>query len=294
MAGPSGHVDPPRDSAVRPNPTVRLNNGVTIPQIGLGVFQVPAAEVQRVTEVALSVGYRHIDTAAAYNNEQGVGHAIRASGLPRDQLFVTSKLRNGDQGHQAACRAYTESCDRLRLDQLDLYLIHWLNPVADLYIQSWQALERIYLQNEVRSIGVSNFTGSHLRRLLERADVVPVVNQIELHPSFQQRSIVSTSQGLGIAVEAYSPLGQGQDLRLQPVTRIARSSGRTPAQVILRWHLQHGHIVIPKSRKPDRIAENISLVNDPLSEDDMRDLDGVQAGMRVGNDPATFGLSQIR
>lgn len=223
-----------------------------------------------------------------------IGRALRAFGLPRDQIFVTSKLRNGDQGQESVRRAYTDSCDRLGLDQLDLYLIHWPNPLADLYVQSWQALERIYAEGEVRAIGISNFTNDHLHRLLERAEIVPAVNQIELHPSFQQRSVVSTCQRLGIAVEAYSPLGQGRDLRLEPVTRIGRSHCITPAQVILRWHLQQGIIVIPKSRTPERITENLSLCNALLTDADMRDIDGAQAGDRVGNDPATFSLSQIR
>jgi diketogulonate reductase-like aldo/keto reductase len=273
---------------------VTLNNGVRIPQLGFGVFQVPPGETQRAVEQALEAGYRHIDTAAAYNNEAGVGAAIKASGLPRGELFVTTKLRNGEQGLESARRAYADSLARLGLDHVDLYLIHWPNPAADRYVESWQALERLYREGLVPAIGVSNFLPEHLDRLANETDVVPAVNQIEVHPSHQQPDLVRSCQQRSITVEAYSPLGRGQDLTEPVITTIAEHHGVTPAQAILRWHLQLGHVVIPKSVSPDRIRSNLDLAGFELTAEEMVRITGLERGSRTGNDPRTFSLSQIR
>lgn len=275
-------------------PYVTLNNGVRIPQIGFGVFQVPPGTTQSVVERALEAGYRHIDTAAAYNNEAGVGAAVRASGLPRDQVFITTKLRNGEQGYGSALKAYDDSLARLGLDYADLYLIHWPNPAADKFVDSWRALERIYHEGRVRAIGVSNFLPEHLDRVLAEGTVVPAVNQIELHPTYQQRELASYCQRSSIAVEAYSPLGRGQDLDNPVVSALADKHGVSPAQVVLRWHLQRGHIVIPKSISPDRIRSNIDLAGFNLTPEEMASITALEAGNRTGNDPRTFSLSQIR
>ncbi|REF37187.1 aldo/keto reductase [Thermasporomyces composti] len=275
-------------------PYVTLNNGVRIPQIGFGVFQVPPETTQSVVERALEAGYRHIDTAAAYNNEAGVGAAVRASGLPRDQVFITTKLRNGEQGYDSALKAYDDSLARLGLDYADLYLIHWPNPAADKLVDSWRALERIYHEGRVRAIGVSNFLPEHLDRVLAEGTVVPAVNQIELHPTYQQRELASYCQRSSIAVEAYSPLGRGQDLDNPVVSALADKHGVSPAQVVLRWHLQRGHIVIPKSISPDRIRSNIDLAGFNLTPEEMASITALESGNRTGNDPRTFSLSQIR
>jgi 2,5-diketo-D-gluconate reductase A len=271
-----------------------LNNGVEIPQIGLGVFQVPPDDAQRVVETAFDAGYRHIDTAAAYNNEAGVGAAIKASGLPRDEVFITTKLRNGDQGYGEALAAYEQSCRRLGLDQVDLYLIHWPYPMANAYVDSWRALERLYAEGRVRAIGVSNFLTEHLDRLANETSVVPAVNQIELHPTSQQRDLTEVCRQRSIAVEAYSPLGQGGDLEHQAVRRIADNYGKSPAQVVLRWHLQRGHIVIPKSNTPNRIQSNRDLDGWTLTADEVELITALESGNRIGSDPNMFALSQIR
>lgn len=276
------------------SPSITLNNGVSIPQLGLGVFQVPGADAQRVVETALEVGYRHIDTAAAYNNEAGVGAAIKASGLPRQEVFVTTKLRNGNQGYNEALVAYEESCERLGLEQIDLYLIHWPYPSADRYVDSWRALERLYAEQRVRAVGVANFLPEHLERLLAETALVPAVNQIELHPSYQQREVASYSRKHSIAVESYSPLGQGADLEHPTVVGLAETSSQTPAQVVLRWHLQCGYIVIPKSNSAERIKSNFDVFSFSLSDDEVNSITAMEGGNRIGSDPRTFALSQIR
>jgi 2,5-diketo-D-gluconate reductase A len=282
---------PSREGAL---PEVALNNGISIPQLGFGVFQVPPDEAQRTVEYALEVGYRHIDTAAAYNNESGVGAAVRASGLPRDEVFITTKLRNGEQGYDSALKAYSDSLDRLGLDTVDLYLIHWPFPSAGRYVDSWRALEKLYADGAVRAVGVSNFLPEHLDELTRASDLVPTVNQIELHPTFQQRELAEDCRRRRIAVEAYSPLGQGADLSAPAVTEIAAAHDVTAAQVILRWHLQSGHIVIPKSNTPQRIVENLSVDGFELTSSELEAVDALEAGTRIGGDPATFALSQIR
>jgi len=273
---------------------ITLNNGVRIPQRGFGVFQVPPSDTQRAVEQAIEIGYRHIDTAAAYNNEAGVGAAVRASGLPREELFVTTKLRNGEHGYESALTAYDETLQRLGLDYTDLYLLHWPNPTADLYVDSWRALERIHTEGRVRAIGTSNFLAEHLDRLAKEGEIVPAVNQIELHPTYQQRDLTELCRERSIAVEAYSPLGQGGDLDDPVLASIASAHDVTPAQVVLRWHLHLGHIVIPKSVDPERIRANFELGGFELTDAEVAAVTALENGNRLGNDPRTFAISQIR
>ena len=274
--------------------SITFNNGISIPQLGLGVFQVPPEDAQRVVETAIEAGYRHIDTAAAYNNESGVGAAIKSSGLPREDLFVTTKLRNGNQGYDEALLAYDESCQRLGLDQIDLYLVHWPFPSADRYVDSWRALERLHEEQRVRAVGVSNFLPEHLERLFAETELVPAVNQIELHPTFQQRDVADFGTERSIAVESYSPLGQGADLEHPTVAALADSYSKTPAQIVLRWHVQRGHIVIPKSNSADRIRSNFDVFDFSLSDDELDSITAMESGNRIGADPRTFALTQIR
>jgi len=274
--------------------TVALNGGVEIPQVGLGVFQVPSDGARSVVSAALAAGYRHIDTAAAYANEVGVGEALRESGLRRDEVFVTSKLRNGDQGRGTAAAAYADTCERLAVEHLDLYLIHWPNPAAGLWQDSWRDLEDLLDAGRVRAIGVSNFLPEHLEELVGFARHLPAVNQIEVHPAFQQREAVAASTARGIVVEAYSPLGQGSALAASAIGEIAEARGVSPAQVVLRWHLQHGRVVIPKTTSPERMAQNADLEGFVLSPKDMAVIDGLDSGARTGNDPRSFSISQIR
>lgn len=272
-------------------PTIDLNNGVAIPQLGFGVFQVPPAETQQAVEAALEAGYRHIDTAAAYRNESGVGAAIKASGIGREDLFITTKLRNGEQA--TAREAFDASLRELGLDFVDLYLIHWPVPSQNLYVQAWQVLEEIYTEGLSRAIGVSNFMTDHLETLLAAGGTVPAVNQIEIHPTFQQRDVAALSRRHGIAVEAYSPLGQGADLESRTVTAIAAKYLATPAQVVLAWHLANGNIVIPKSANPDRIAQNLAAARLTLDAEDLAAITALDAGGRIGADPATAAFTQL-
>lgn len=275
-------------------PTVTLHNGVEIPQLGLGVFQVPEDGTQALVEDALASGYRHIDTAAGYYNEDGVGAALKASGLPREDVFVTTKLRNGDQGYDKALRAFDDSRTALGVDVVDLYLIHWPVPSLDLYVETWRAFEKLYADGAVRAIGVSNFLPDHLDRLVAAADVLPVVNQVEVHPTFQQADVLASTLGHGIAVEAYSPLGRGADLEDPAVTAIAERLGATPAQVILRWHLDAGRIVIPKSVTPERYRANLAAVDLELTDTDRAAIDALENGNRLGADPAVAAFTQYR
>lgn len=268
-----------------------LNNGVTIPQLGLGVFQVPPEETQRVVEDALEAGYRHIDTAAAYRNEAGVGAAIAASGIARDEIFVTTKLRNGEQGQ--AQQAFLNSRKTLGLEYVDLYLIHWPVPSQGLFTQAWKEMERLYFNNQVRAIGVSNFLSDHLDTLLQSAEVLPAVNQIELHPSYQQADLAGKCRSLGIEVEAYSPLGQGGDLNGSTVTAIAQAHDASTAQVILAWQLASGNIVIPKSANPARIRENLAAASINLSAEELSAIMALEAGGRLGSDPAVASFTQM-
>lgn len=274
--------------------TQELAGGVAIPRVGLGVFKVEPDGAQRVVEDALAVGYRHVDTAAAYVNEAGVGAGLRASGLPREDVFVTSKLRNGDQGFDSALRAYDDTCERLGLDALDLYLIHWPNPAAGLWQDSWRALERLLDEGRVRAIGVSNFLPEHLEELTSFAQHLPAVNQVEVHPAFQQADVVAACESRGVVVEAYSPLGQGAALTQGVVADVAGQVGATPAQVVLAWHLRHGRVVIPKTTSPERMVENLAATAVVLDDAQAAALDALETGGRIGGDPRTFALSQIR
>ncbi|MFB4295436.1 aldo/keto reductase [Actinomadura sp. NTSP31] len=273
-------------------PDVRLNDGAMMPQLGYGVFQVSDEEAEHAVEVALRDGYRSVDTASAYGNEEGTGRALRASGLPREELFITTKLWNGDQGYDETLRAFDASMRRLGLDYLDLYLIHWPLPERGLFLDTWRAFEKLKADGRIRSIGVSNFRIDDLRRVMDESDTVPAVNQIELHPYFQQDGLRAFHQENGIHTEAWAPLGQGQGLLDDPaLARVAQAHGRTPAQVVLRWHLQVGNVVIPKSVTPTRIAENIDVFGFDLSPDDMKAIGELDKGTRVGPDPATFNMA---
>ncbi|UUN31527.1 aldo/keto reductase [Streptomyces sp. FIT100] len=262
-----------------------------MPQLGFGVWQVPDAEAAQAVGTALEAGYRSIDTAAVYENEKGTGEAVAASGIPREELFVTTKLWNGDQGYDATLRAFDASLARLGLDHVDLYLIHWPVPAKDAYVDTYKALETVLADGRARAIGVSNFLPEHLERLLAETSVVPAVNQIELHPQLQQAESRAFHAKHGIATEAWSPLGQGRGLLEVPtVVAVAQKHGRTAAQVVLRWHLQLGNVVIPKSVTPSRIRENIEVFDFELDTDDLAALAALDEGRRLGPDPASFNL----
>ena len=268
-------------------PSLTLNDGNTIPQLGFGVFRVEPAETERIVSDALEVGYRHIDTAAIYGNEEGVGKAIAASGIPRDELFITTKLWNSEQGTQSAFDAIDASLEKLGLERVDLYLIHWPTPKRDLYVESWKALERIKADGKTVSIGVSNFLVEHLDRLQVEADTVPAVNQIELHPYHQRPAETSYGHDHGIVTEAWGPLGQGKYplLELPEITDAAAVHDRSPAQVVLRWHIQQGHVVFPKSNNRERIEENFAIFDFELSPEEQARIGGLERGGRVGSDP---------
>jgi 2,5-diketo-D-gluconate reductase A len=271
-------------------PNIRLNNGVQIPQFGFGVFQIEPARTAEVVRTALEAGYRHIDTAQGYGNEEGVGQALRESGLARDEVFVTTKLINGRHGHDEAIAALDESLQKLGLDHVDLYLIHWPRPQADRYVETWRAFEKILSDGKARSIGVSNFQVPHLERLAAETGTVPAVNQIELHPWLAQRELKAYHREHGIATEAWSPIGKGGDLLAdERVVALAEKYGRSPAQIVLRWHIQQDNIVFPKSVTPSRIRENIDVFDFELSADDIATIDELDSGTRLGPDPDTFG-----
>ncbi len=281
-----------------PIPALTLNNGHAIPQLGFGVFQVPPDQVIEPVETALEAGYRLIDTAAAYGNEDGVGKALANSGINRDELFVTTKLWNADHGYDNALRAFDTSLSKLGLDVVDLYLIHWPTPGRGEFVETWKALEKIYAEGRARSIGVSNFTIHHLNRLRSEATVVPAVNQIELHPRFPQDELRAYHREHQIATEAWSPIGQGQGLLDDPTVKtIADAHGKSPAQVVLRWHLQlggSGHVVIPKSVTPQRIRENLEVFDFELDDGEMAVLSSLSGGEhagRIGPDPDHFNAT---
>jgi diketogulonate reductase-like aldo/keto reductase len=265
--------------------TLLLNSGARIPQVGLGVWQVPAGGTAReAVQSALACGYRHVDTARIYGNEADVGEAVRRAGIARTELFVTTKLWNQDQGFDSALRAFDASSKRLGLDYVDLYLIHW--PVAGKRLDSWRALERLFAEKRARAIGVSNFLVPHLRELLEASSVVPAVNQIELTPFLQRRETRALCAEHGIVVEAYSPLTRGARLTHPVVRAIAGEVARSPAQVLLRWGVQHGHVVLPKSTHPARIAENAKIFDFELDSAAMNRLDALEENLATGWDPA--------
>jgi diketogulonate reductase-like aldo/keto reductase len=263
-----------------------LNTGATIPQVGLGVWQTGRGEItQAAVAAALRIGYRHVDTARIYGNERDVGIGVQSSGLPREQVFVTTKLWNDDQGYDSALRAFDASMARLGLDYVDLYLIHW--PVAGRRLDSWRALERIHADRRARAIGVSNFLTAHLDEMMARAQIMPAVNQIEVSPFLQQRDTRAFCARHGIVVEAYSPLTHGQRLGHPAITKIAKRIGRTPAQVLLRWGVQHGMVILPKSSREARIRENAAIFDFTLDADAMTALDGCEEGLATGWDPRT-------
>ncbi len=270
-------------------PTVRLSDGVEIPRLGFGVFQVPPDDTQRAVEDALAAGYRHLDTAAYYRNERGVAAGIAASGLGREEIFITTKLWNSEQGFDSTLAGFERSLENLDSGHVDLYLIHWPVPARDLYLDTWRAFERIKEEGGARSIGVSNFRTEDLERLAAEAEQMPTINQVELHPRLQQAELRAWHAEHGIATEAWSPLAQGEVLGDEDLVAIAAHHGRTVAQVVLRWHLQLGNVVIPKSVTPARVRENFDILDFELSADDLATIARLDGGYRTGPDPASFG-----
>ncbi len=270
-------------------PTITLDNGVEIPQLGLGVWQIEDEIVTDVVTAALEAGYRHVDTAAIYGNEDGVGRAIAASDLPRDELFITTKLWNSDQGYDTTLQAFDASLERLGLEYVDLYLIHWQSLKKDKYVDTWKAFEQLYADKRVRAIGVSNFHEPALRRLFEETTIRPAVNQIELHPALPQDELRAFNAENDIVTQAWSPLAQGELLNQPALRALADKHGKTPAQVVIRWHLQLGNVVIPKSKTPSRIRENIDVFDFQLDNDDMAAIADLETGVRTGANPDTFG-----
>ncbi len=263
-----------------------------MPQVGLGVWQTPPEDTERAVATALQAGYRHVDTAAGYFNEREVGKAVTASGLPREEVFITTKLWNADQGYDRTLAAFDASMGRLGFsgsaDYLDLYLIHWPAPAKNAFVETFKAFAHLRDQGRIRSIGVSNFEPEHLRILVDSTGIVPAVNQIELHPLLQQQELREVHAQLGIATEAWSPLGQGSLLSNQTVASVATEHGKTPAQVLIRWHIQLGNIVIPKSVTPERIVSNFDVFDFQLGEQDMVSISSLGYGTRLGPDPRTF------
>jgi 2,5-diketo-D-gluconate reductase A len=275
-------------------PKIPLRGDVEIPQLGFGVFQVPPKDTAEATTLALQAGYRHIDTAAAYGNEAEVGQAVRAAGLDRSEVFITTKCFNDDHGHQQAHKAFKASLDRLEFDYVDLYLIHWPVPSKDKYVETWQAFTELQAEGVVRSIGVSNFQPAHLRRVIDETGVTPAINQVELHPLLQQAGLRREHAELGIVTEAWSPLAQGAVLDDPVITEIAETHSKTAGQVVIRWHLQLGNVVIPKSVTPERIEQNFDVFDFHLSEREMATIEELDAGERTGPDPDTFVRPEVR
>lgn len=266
-----------------------LNNGLDMPQLGFGVWKITDEEVTEAVSTAIEIGYRSIDTAKVYGNEVGVGKAIASSGVPRENLFITTKLWNADQGYDNTLAAFDESLEKLGLDYVDLYLIHWPTPEYDTYVESYKALEELYHDGLVKAIGVCNFNTGHLERILDECDVKPVLNQVECHPYFQQKELKDFCKRHDIYIESYSPLMNGREVLTDEVlTGIADKYNKTAAQVILRWHLQSGSIVIPKSVTPSRIRENFDVFDFELSESDMDEIAMLDKDERINNDPAVM------
>ncbi|MBB5275533.1 2,5-diketo-D-gluconate reductase A [Rhizobium rosettiformans] len=267
---------------------ITLNDGARIPQVGLGVWQTPNDEAAPAVKAALDAGYRHVDTAAVYENEEGVGEGIRQSGLSRSDIFLTTKLWNNDQGYEQTLKAFEASLKRLGTDYVDLYLIHWPSAHRGLFVDTWKALVKLKEEGRAKSIGVSNFYPEHIEKIVAETGVTPVINQIELHPDFQQRGTRAFHEKHKIATQSWSPLGQGKLLGHPVIAEIAQTLGRTPAQVIIRWHIDNGLVVIPKSVTPSRIVENFKVFDFQLSPEDLQKLKGLDdAGARIGPDPKT-------
>lgn len=267
---------------------IALNDGARIPQVGLGVWQTPNDEAAPAVKAALSAGYRHVDTAAVYENEEGVGEGIRQSGINRSDIFLTTKLWNTEQGYDQTLKAFDASLKRLGTNYVDLYLIHWPSAHRGLFVDTWKAFVKLKEEGRAKSIGVSNFYPEHIEKIVAETGVVPVINQIELHPDFQQRAARAFHEKHGIATQSWSPLGQGKLLGHPAIADIAAKLGRTAAQVIIRWHIDNGLVVIPKSVTPSRIAENFNVFDFKLSADDQDTLNGLDdAGARIGPDPKT-------
>lgn len=273
------------------SPRVTLNDGNSVPQVGLGVWQTPAEETVRAVSAALKAGYRHIDTAAAYRNEAETGRGLVDSGVPREDVFLVTKLWNSDQGYDSTLAAFDASMERLGVDYLDLYLIHWPVPANNAYVDTFKAFAHLRDQGRIRSIGVSNFAPEHLNVLIDATGIVPAVNQIELHPLLPQHELREVHARLGIATEAWSPLGQGSLLTDPVVTGIAERHGKTPAQVLIRWHIHLGNIVIPKSVNPERIVSNFDVFDFDLDESDMSAIASLETDTRLGPDPRTFNFT---
>jgi 2,5-diketo-D-gluconate reductase A len=275
-------------------PNIDLNNGVSIPQLGFGVFQIDPDETKDATLQAFEVGYRHIDTAQMYGNEKGVGEAIAESGLARDEIFVTSKLNNGFHAHDDALKAFDGTLEKLGLDQVDLFLIHWPLPGIDVdFVETWKAFEEIYASGRARSIGVSNFQPTHIRRLLQETDVVPAVNQIEVHPFLTNDEARAANAEHGIATEAWSPIAQGLVLDNPVIGGIAAEHGKTPAQVVLRWHVQRGDIVFPKSVTRSRVEENFDIFDFELSDSEVGFISALNKDERTGPNPDEFNYIPV-
>lgn len=269
-------------------PTITLNNGVVIPQLGFGVYQITPDDTRQATLDALEVGYRHIDTAEMYGNEKQVGEAVAASGLARSEVFVTSKLNNGFHARDAALRAFDQTLDALGFDYLDLFLIHWPLPSIGDFVETWKAMQEISESGRVKAIGVSNFQEAHLQRLFNETSIVPAVNQIEVHPYLVQDTLREFGAAHKIATEAWSPIAQGTVLGDAVIVSIAEKADKTPAQVTLRWHIQRGDIVFPKSVTRSRVEENFAIFDFELSDDDMRSITELDRNERTGPDPDTF------
>ena len=269
-------------------PDLTLNNGVTIPQLGFGVFQISPDATRKSTLAALEVGYRHVDTAQMYGNEAGVGQAVRDSGLDRGDVFVTSKLDNSSHAYDDALAAFDRSLAELEFDYLDLFLVHWPMPAVGNFVETWRAMEEIYRSGRSKAIGVSNFQPNHLDRLRAETDVVPAVNQVEVHPYFTQQDVRTYGVEHGIVTEAWSPIAQGKVLDDPTIGRIAKRYGKTPAQVTLRWHIQRGDVVFPKSATRSRVQENFAIFDFELADDDVTDISLLDREERIGPHPDKF------
>ena len=270
---------------VAPAPTLSLDDGAMIPQLGLGLYKVPAGDAEALSRTAIDLGYRHLDTAAFYANEAEVGRAVRTAPVPREELFVTSKVWKDDNGFDTTLRAFDASMARFGLETLDLFLIHWPVPSTDRYVDTWRALVRLQEEGRVRSIGVANFHPHHIERLIAETGVAPVVNQVELHPWLPQAAVREFDAARGIRTEAWSPLARGRVLGTPLLDDLADKHGRTPAQVVLRWHVELGNIVIPKASSPERLRENLDVFDFALDDDDLAALATLETGERTGRDP---------